>query len=63
MVIGEREELNNIPGISGLLAYSRENQTLHVKTNDSWKSLAENDKVLYLHPSVKISKTLVRLVK
>lgn len=45
VVIGDTEGLNDIPGIVGLLAYSKENQTLHMKTNNSWKSLPHEDKV------------------
>ncbi len=45
MVVEDSGSLKNIPPVVGLLAYQKDNQSLHVLMNDTWKALAVEEKV------------------
>jgi hypothetical protein len=48
VVVEDGETLSNIPAVSGLLAYQKDNQTLHVRMKDSWETVAIEKKVYKL---------------
>jgi hypothetical protein len=48
VVVEDGETLSNIPAVSGLLAYQKDNHTLHVRMKDSWETVAVEKKVYKL---------------
>ena len=45
MVVEDGGTLKDIPSVTGLLAYQKDNQSLHVLMNDTWKAVAIEEKV------------------
>jgi hypothetical protein len=45
VVVEDGPSFEKIPAITGSLAYRKDNQLLHVRKNDTWKVLAEEEKL------------------
>ena len=45
VVVEDGSSFQQIPTITGLLAYRKDNESLHLRTNDTWKVLAEDKKM------------------
>ena len=48
VVVEDSASLKNIPPVTGMLAYQKDNQSLHVLMNDTWKAVAVEEKVYEL---------------
>ena len=44
-MIEDGEKFDRIPKIHGLLAFRQDNQSLYIRKNESWKVIAEEEKV------------------
>ena len=45
VVLDDEKSSKRVPAVSGLLAYRKDIQSLHVRMNDSWKTLPVEEKV------------------
>ena len=45
VVLNDEKSSKEVPAVSGLLAYRKDIQSLHVRMNDSWKALLEEEKI------------------
>ena len=45
VMIEDGEQFDRIPKIHGLLAFRQDNQSLYIRKNESWKVIAEEEKV------------------
>ncbi|XP_028403520.1 uncharacterized protein LOC114526201 isoform X3 [Dendronephthya gigantea] len=41
------ENLQDIPAVTGLLAFQKDSQTLNFRSNETWKTLAEEEKMMH----------------
>ena len=44
-MLEDEKSSKRVPAVSGLLAYRKDMQSLHVRMNDSWKTLLEEEKI------------------
>ena len=45
VVLEDEESSKRVPAVSGLLAYRKDIQSLHIRMNDSWKALPVEETV------------------